>query len=208
MGTTTSDVRRALAETIDAHERLAAELGTLGWEPILVADRTRIGVELLGDACSGAARVWSTPLAVRWGASPDTGCWRAILMVDGAGEFRSADRRFVLREGEVLLTRAPGLEFHSATTTAIMTAAGPWTPTIEAAFGLVRDATTVLRSSPAAIALFTAVVNQGIAGGVSPTDPGFEAYGRTVENAVSFLAQSGGSWIHQGLSVVNADLFR
>lgn len=208
LGTTTSDVRRPLAETIDAHERLAAELGTLGWDPILVSDSTRIQVEQLGDSGSSVTRVWSTPLAVRWRSRQEARGWRAILMVDGAGEFRSAGRRLALNEGEVLLTRDPGLELHSATTTAMMTATGSWTPVIEAAFGLVRDATTALRPSPAAAALFAALINQGIAGGVAVTDPGFTGYWRTVEHSVSFLAQSGGSWVPEGLSPVNAELFR
>jgi AraC-like DNA-binding protein len=191
-------------------QRHAVVSEAVGWD-LRGTRATRVLTERVGDGTTFAARTWSTALSARWTASPGNEGWRMLLVLDGEAEVRDRSRSSPVREGDLLLASAGTLDLLSTSPVAVMSAAGLWTGRIARAFGMVSDSGAgyrILRPSRVAIASFAAIVNQGIAGGLQPGQNGFSDYWRAVEHAVGLLGQSGGSWIPEGLSAANTELYR
>ncbi|MFB7843754.1 hypothetical protein [Microbacterium sp. NPDC056052] len=174
-----------------------------------MAPPPRIHVETVGGPMAFATRIRTASLTARWShPRREEPRWRAILVAGGEAEFRYGDHRTHLREGEVLIDALDELEFRSSGSTALLSASGPWHERVAAGFGPAGSPARVLRPSPAAMSMFSSVLGQGIAAELGPDDSAFDTYWRTVEHAVAYLAQSGGSWVPSGLSPANAELYR
>ncbi|GAA4485998.1 hypothetical protein [Microbacterium panaciterrae] len=201
--------RRAVAEWWDVASIRDSAI-EVGWDIVDSPQPPRIHVNRIGGVSAFATRIRATPMTARW-AHPRQGGeprWRAILMVEGEAEFCFGGRHRLVREGELMIDDLDALEFRSARPTTMLSASGPWHERIGAGFGPAASPARVLRPSAVSASLFTSVLNQGIAARLSSADSAFAAYWRTVEHAVAYLAQSGGSWIPDGLSPANAELYR